>query len=462
MRRHVPGRRDGPVAAVVELGGDVGDALRLVLRQGRGRRDRGDLAGAVPAVVAECGRCRSCSRGVGVDLEVDPLPDVDADVGREALDRRVAGAVDVPDVLGRCPACCSRRRSCCRSAARVDRRAVAVDPASPRPSGRRQGRSATTRGRDGQTRDAPDGAATRGRLRRTGVSSFVSGRLETGSATRALVPQPGGEVAGAHGAARRQRATQPDRRGRQREPEAERGARGPAIRASAAGVVPLRCRIPRRRPGCCRWRPGRAGGGGPHVRGGRTTTVPRRRPGTRRPNASTRRGRRSSPGQRIAPGAGPRRRGRTRPGRRARAAPGAAAPTPRSRQRTAHAQPVVGCTRGGAAARRPSRRSRGPARGRRPRERDVGVEVDPGEDRGRPLPTVTARAFEGSAISITRAPAPSGRRRRCRPCSRCRRRRPRGCPARRRPAGPQVRSMTCASSWAGITTTQSAASRPAP
>ena len=78
-----------PVAGVVEAG-------RLGLGQRRRRLDRRDLARAVAAVVAHPVDVEAVVGRVGVDLEVDGLALVDADVGGEALDVRVAGAADVP------------------------------------------------------------------------------------------------------------------------------------------------------------------------------------------------------------------------------------------------------------------------------------------------------------------------------------------------------------------------------
>ncbi len=93
-----------PVPAVdqVVVGGAIGERARgLALRQRCGRLDRGDKARAQPAVVAKpvdvdpvVGRRR-------VDLEVDRLALVDADVRRKALDRRIACAGDVPGRLRR-------------------------------------------------------------------------------------------------------------------------------------------------------------------------------------------------------------------------------------------------------------------------------------------------------------------------------------------------------------------------
>ncbi len=84
---HVPRRGDAPVAAVDGLGRDVVDAAGLVLREGGARGDRGDLARAVALVVADPVDVDRVGRGVGLDLEVDTLADVDRDVGGEALDR---------------------------------------------------------------------------------------------------------------------------------------------------------------------------------------------------------------------------------------------------------------------------------------------------------------------------------------------------------------------------------------
>ena len=70
--------------------------------RGGGRADRGDQAGAEPVVVAEPVDVDAVVRRGRVDLEVDRLPLVDADVGGEALDARVAGPADVP-LLGGVP-----------------------------------------------------------------------------------------------------------------------------------------------------------------------------------------------------------------------------------------------------------------------------------------------------------------------------------------------------------------------
>jgi hypothetical protein len=100
-RRHLPGRRDGPVAAVDQTGRRVGQAVRLDLRQREALRERGLQAGAVAAVPAEPVDVDPVGDGVRLDLEVDGGALVDRDLGREALDRRVAGAVDVPGVQRR-------------------------------------------------------------------------------------------------------------------------------------------------------------------------------------------------------------------------------------------------------------------------------------------------------------------------------------------------------------------------
>lgn len=96
-RRHRPGGRHTPGSAVVDLGGRVGRAGRLTLRQGGRRGHIGDLPGAVALVVAEPVDLDAVSGRVGLDLEVDGLPSGDAHLGGETLDRLVTGAVDVPD-----------------------------------------------------------------------------------------------------------------------------------------------------------------------------------------------------------------------------------------------------------------------------------------------------------------------------------------------------------------------------
>ncbi len=96
--RHGPLRRHAPVAAVDEAGA-VGQAVRLHLRQCRARLDAGgvaDLARAHPAVKAHAIDVETIVRRRRVDLELDHLAGRDADVGREALDRGVAGSADVP------------------------------------------------------------------------------------------------------------------------------------------------------------------------------------------------------------------------------------------------------------------------------------------------------------------------------------------------------------------------------
>ena len=97
-RRDVPRCGDGPVPTVEQLSSQVADALRLLLRQRRARRDGCDLAGSESLVETHPVDVDGVRRRVRVDLEVDPLADVDRDVGREALDRVVAGSRDVPDV----------------------------------------------------------------------------------------------------------------------------------------------------------------------------------------------------------------------------------------------------------------------------------------------------------------------------------------------------------------------------
>ena len=73
------------------------------------RRDRGDLAGAVAAVVAGPVDIDGVGRSRRSDLEVDRLAHVHADVGGEALDR-VPAAVDVPLDRRVAGHCCSPAR----------------------------------------------------------------------------------------------------------------------------------------------------------------------------------------------------------------------------------------------------------------------------------------------------------------------------------------------------------------
>src|SRR5262249_8504827 len=70
------------------------EAAGLVL--GRVDRDAGHEAGAHPAVVAHAIDVEARLGGRSVELEEDGAAAVDANVGGEALDARIAGAADVP------------------------------------------------------------------------------------------------------------------------------------------------------------------------------------------------------------------------------------------------------------------------------------------------------------------------------------------------------------------------------
>jgi hypothetical protein len=97
-----PRRRFAPVAAVDESSLVVGQAVWLVLRQRHRRSDRRHFASPHPAVVAQPIDVEPIGAGVGIDLEVDGLPLIDADVRGEALDARSASAADVL-LAGRVP-----------------------------------------------------------------------------------------------------------------------------------------------------------------------------------------------------------------------------------------------------------------------------------------------------------------------------------------------------------------------
>src|SRR5581483_9541664 len=81
--------------------GRLARARRLALWERCRRQDGRDLPGPVAAVEAEPEDVEVVAAGRRVDLEVDRLPVVDADVRREPLDRRVAGPLDGPVALGR-------------------------------------------------------------------------------------------------------------------------------------------------------------------------------------------------------------------------------------------------------------------------------------------------------------------------------------------------------------------------
>jgi hypothetical protein len=98
VRGHGPAGRDGPVAAVDEPDGRVLDRRRLRLGQRDGGRDVGDLAGPVTPVPPHAVDPDAPVVRGRLDLEVDRLPGVDADVGRETLDAVVLERV--PLALG--------------------------------------------------------------------------------------------------------------------------------------------------------------------------------------------------------------------------------------------------------------------------------------------------------------------------------------------------------------------------
>ena len=97
--RRRPGRRHGPVPAVVETRRGIAQALGLGLGERHRRRDGVDEARPESCVPAHAVDVDPVVRGVCLDLEEDGLAEVDADVVAEALDARVAPAIHVP--LGR-------------------------------------------------------------------------------------------------------------------------------------------------------------------------------------------------------------------------------------------------------------------------------------------------------------------------------------------------------------------------
>ena len=109
VRRHRPGGRDGPVAGVDHAGRGIAERVRLVLHAGV--LDGGDLARAHAAVIAEPVDVDPVVVRIGVDLEVDRRAVIDADVGGETLDVRVARAVDAPFAFRIARASGSRERS---------------------------------------------------------------------------------------------------------------------------------------------------------------------------------------------------------------------------------------------------------------------------------------------------------------------------------------------------------------
>ena len=96
VRRDVPLRRHGPVAAVDEPGRGSGETGGLRLRELRRRSDGRDEARSASAVVAQAVDVQVVGLSVGLDLELDRVALVDADVRGEALDARIAGTDDVP------------------------------------------------------------------------------------------------------------------------------------------------------------------------------------------------------------------------------------------------------------------------------------------------------------------------------------------------------------------------------
>src|SRR6185312_16812182 len=96
---NIPVSRLAPVAAIGEAVGDIRVARRLCLGQARRGCDSPDLACPVAAVVPHPVDVEVVGDRRGVDLEVDRLATVDADVGGEALDAGIAAAADVPLAL---------------------------------------------------------------------------------------------------------------------------------------------------------------------------------------------------------------------------------------------------------------------------------------------------------------------------------------------------------------------------
>ena len=92
----LPACANAPVPAVVEVRRRVADAGGLRLRQRRARLDRRDQACAEPAVIPHSVDVDVVRRGVRLDLEGDGGAGIDALLRREALDRRVAVAGNVP------------------------------------------------------------------------------------------------------------------------------------------------------------------------------------------------------------------------------------------------------------------------------------------------------------------------------------------------------------------------------
>ena len=94
IRRHGPTGRNSPVAGVHFTGRRIAQRRRLVLHARVLKR--GDLTGAHAAIVAEPVNIDPIIVRIRIDLEVDRGAVIDADVGRESLDIRIARAVDAP------------------------------------------------------------------------------------------------------------------------------------------------------------------------------------------------------------------------------------------------------------------------------------------------------------------------------------------------------------------------------
>ena len=93
--RDRPGGGLPPVAAVHQAGHRVVEAGGLYVGRRRGL-NRIDQPGAVAAVVPQSVDLEAVVAGGRIDLEVDRLPLVDADLGGVPLNAGVAGAADVP------------------------------------------------------------------------------------------------------------------------------------------------------------------------------------------------------------------------------------------------------------------------------------------------------------------------------------------------------------------------------
>ena len=98
--RHDPRGRHRPVAGIDQSGRRVGEGTRLDLAEGLGGRDGGHQPRPGALVVAQAVDVDAVLLvGRVVDLERDRLAVVDADIGGEALDGRIAGS-DAPGALG--------------------------------------------------------------------------------------------------------------------------------------------------------------------------------------------------------------------------------------------------------------------------------------------------------------------------------------------------------------------------